>query len=46
MNLNKIKEELRQEEAEEDFGTIIPKQNINTSFTIEEFPEINNDDFE
>ena len=37
MNLNKIKEELRQEEAEEDFGTIIPKQNINTSFTIEEF---------
>ena len=46
MNLNKIKEELRQEEAEEDFGTIIPKQNVNSSFTIEDFPEINNNDFE
>ena len=46
MNLDKIKEELRQEEAEEDFGTIIPKQNVNTSFLIEEFPEISNNDFE
>ena len=46
MNLDKIKEELRQEEAEEDFGTIIPKQNVNTSFVIEEFPDITNNDFE
>jgi len=46
MNLEKIKEELRQEEAEEDFGTIIPKQNVNTSFIIEEFPEISSNDFE
>ena len=46
MNLNKIKEELRQEEEEEDFGTIIPKQNVNTSFIIEEFPDITNNDFE
>jgi hypothetical protein len=46
MNLDKIKEELRQEEAEEDFGTIIPKQNVHTSFLIEEFPEISNNDFE
>ena len=46
MNLNKIKEELRQEEEEEDFGSIIPKQNVNTSFIIEEFPDITNNDFE
>ena len=46
LNLNKIKEELKQEEEEEDYGSIIPKIKLNTSFTIEEFPEINNSDFE
>ena len=46
LNLNKIKEELKQEEAEEDYGTIIPKIKLNTSFTIEEFPDIDNIDFE
>ena len=46
MNLNDIRRELREEEAEEDFGTVIEKKNINTSFLIEDFPEITNNELE